>query len=170
MQFFETFMWLGQNPGYEELNRLSSIGAALLLYAHPLAFSYGMSIDSAYKGSDFTYAIGIAALFFLYGVYRISTSTQSMLAKPDTISKHLVWDSPHDYSIGLVFMLGLAIFYALKKYPALFIELLIYFMAPITILLTMTQAENIDAKKCYYGSYWCWLVASGSFLFYVRPF
>jgi hypothetical protein len=170
MQFFETFMWLGQTKEYEQLNRIGSIAGSLLLYSHPLAFSYGMSIDSAYKASNFTYPIAIATVFFLYGVYRLLSTDQSLLAKPDTISKHLVWDSPHDYLIGLIFMLGLGVIFALNKYPALFTALVIYFLAPILILFAMADAENIDSKKIYYGSYWCWLVATGSFLFYVRPF
>ena len=173
MQLFETFQWLGQTPNYEYLNIFGSFCAALLLYFHPLAVMIGMSVDSAYKSvintNVFKLLLAASVFMAIFGIHRVSTAyinkTHTFISKPDTISKHMVWEFPTDYISTMVIILVTGVIFIAPKFLFLFVILLIYYLLPIlVILLTMTVDEK-NRLKNYAGSYWCWYVAMFSFLF-----
>jgi hypothetical protein len=176
MQLFETFQWLGQNPGYEHLNTIGSIFAAFLLYLHPLAITTGMLSDSAYKGifknSTFMVTFYSSVAFMMFGAYRIISSyvnkTYTFQSKPDSISKHMVWEFPEDYYLSIVLIVIPSVLFIAPKYLSLFISGLIYFFLPIIIILTTMDVSDENRLKNYSGSYWCWYVAIFSFLMYFR--
>ena len=124
MQLFETFQWLGQTPKYEYLNVIGSICAALLLYLHPLAVTVGMSLDSVYKNDIKTNTFGFllwASIFMaIFGVYRVAyayiNKTHSFISKPDSISKHLVWEFPADYITTMVLLLVTGVIFIAPKF------------------------------------------------------
>ena len=177
MQLFETFQWLGQNPEYEYLNVFGSICAALLLYLHPLAFTVGMYIDSAYKNiinnDIFKLLFGASFAMAVFGLYRVTSAyinkTYTFISKPDSISKHMVWEFPEDYYASILLMLLIGFLFIAPKFLMLFIAGLIYYFLPILLILLTTKVEEKNRLKNYSGSYWCWYVAIFSILFYFRP-
>ena len=177
MQLFETFQWLGQNPDYEYLNVFGSICAALLLYLHPLAITTGILVDNAYKNiiqtNIFKLLFGASISMALFGLYRVTDAyinkTHTFLSKPDSISKHMVWDFPSDYKVSILLIFITGIILIAPKFLLLFIALLIYYFLPILIIQSTVTVEDKNKLKNYSGSYWCWYVAVFSFLFYIRP-
>ena len=177
MQLFETFQWLGQNPDYEYLNIFGSICAALLLYLHPLAVTVGMSVDSAYKNiiqtDTFKLLFGASIAMAIFGLYRVTNAyinkTHTFLSKPDSISKHMVWEFPSDYMASILLILIIGCIFIAPKFLSLFIAILIYYFLPILIINLTVHVEDKNKLKNYSGSYWCWYVAVFSFLFYIRP-
>jgi hypothetical protein len=176
MQLFETFQWLGQNPEYEYLNKFGSFFAALLLYLHPLAITVGLSVDSGYKNiinnGTFKLLFYASIAMAVFGLYRVTNAyinkTHTFLSKPDSISKHMVWEFPDDYYISILLILITGIIFIVPKYLWLFIVGLLYYFLPIIIILLTTEVEEKNKIKNYAGSYWCWYVAVFSFLFYFR--
>lgn len=174
MQLFETLMWWGQDPESQSLNRVGSFAAAILLFFHPLAILLGMRFDTGYKGvasgSTYQLAFGSAILFFLYGIWttvdQYVTKKRSFLSYPDSVSGHLVWEFPDAYVNGLVLMLLTGIALIAPKYPTLFASLLLYFLAPVAFMSSTMKVSKLSESKNYIGSYWCWWVASFSFLLY----
>jgi len=175
MQLFETFQWLGQNPKYEYLNIIGSICAALLLYFHPLAVTVGLSIDSAYKTDiktkPFVFLLGASIVMALFGIYRVANAylnkTHTFISKPDSISKHLVWEFPDDYTSTMVITSLTIIIFIAPKFLFLFIILIVYYFLPILIIQLTIKIEDKNRLKNYAGSYWCWYVAAFSFLFLI---
>jgi hypothetical protein len=178
MQLLETFQWLGQSPNYEVLNKVGSIGAAFLLYLHPLGFTVGMSMDKAYQSilstQSFQLLLGASIAMALFGIYRVSSAyinkTHTFLSKPDSISKHMVWDFPSDYSISIIIIFTTAFLFIAPKFLGFFLALLVYYFLPLFIIRMTMKVEEKNRWKDYSGSYWCWYVAVFSFLFYMRPF
>jgi len=177
MQLFETFIWLGQDKGMEDWNKIGSIGASALLYAHPLAFMIGIWADKTYNEQgtsmtqEFKIFLMIAIIFFSYGLYQIGVAyennTSPLVSYPDAKSNHLVWDFPSDYPVTLIFI-GIGILYYIYPKNKMFsLAILIYFLVPIAILLSTMKVEDRNQLKNYSGSYWCWYVAAFSFLFYM---
>lgn len=177
MQLFETFQWLGQDPEYAYLNVFGSISAALLLYLHPLAISLGLVLDSGYKdiikNTTFKLLFAASVLMALYGLYKVisayTNKTHKFLSKPDSISKHMVWDFPNDYTASIFLIMLMGILFIAPKYLAFFIASLAYYFLPIILIMSTMKVEDKNKLKNYSGSYWCWYVAFFSFLFYIRP-
>ena len=179
MQLFETFQWLGQDPKYEYLNLFGSMSAALLLYLHPLAVSVGFTLEDTYKqevkSTTFKLLFGASIILALFGIYRIISTyinkTYTFLSKPDSISKHMVWDFPLDYSISVLLITVMGLLFVAPRFFMLFIACVIYYFLPLIIIYATIKVEdkNKHSLKNYYGSYWCWYVAFFSFMFYIRP-
>ena len=174
MQLFETFQWLGQNPKYEYLNIFGSFCAALLLYFHPFAAMIGMSIESGYKSvtntNIFKLLLTASVFMAIFGIYRVSNAyiskTHTFISKPDTISKHMVWEFPEDYFATMILMLITSVIFIAPRFLFLFVTLIIYYLLPILIIrLTINVDDEKNQLKNYAGSYWCWYVAMFSFLF-----
>lgn len=176
MQLFETFQWLGQNPDYEYLNIFGSICAALLLYLHPLAVTTGMAVDTGYKNiiktDTFKLLSGASIAMAVFGLYRVTSAyinkTNTFLSKPDSISKHMVWEFPDDYILSMLLIFITGYIFIAPKYLSLYIAVLIYYFLPIIIIQITTKVEDKNKLKNYVGSYWCWYVAIFSFLFLFR--
>jgi hypothetical protein len=110
--------------------------------------------------------------FMMFGAYRIISSyvnkTHTFQSKPDSISKHMVWEFPEDYYLSIVLIVIPSVLFIAPKYLSLFISGLIYFFLPIIIILTTMDVSDENRLKNYSGSYWCWYVAIFSFLMYFR--
>lgn len=175
MQLFETFQWLGQTPKYEYLNIFGSVCAALLLYFHPLAVTVGMSLDSAYKTeiktNTFVFLLSASIVVAFFGICRVAhaylNKTHTFISKPDSISKHLIWEFPADYITTMVLLFFTASIFIAPKFLFLFIVLLVYYLLPILMIHLTIKIEDKNRLKNYAGSYWCWYVAVFSFLFLI---
>jgi len=174
MQLFETLIWLGQEKGAQDLNKIGSIGASALLYSHPLGFMAGLWADKAYKGIGSTalfqslFAVSVA--FFGYGLYQIglayTTGSKSLTSWPDSKTGHLIWDFPMNYDNILLFIIFISTIYVLPKNAMAFGILLLYFMIPFAVAHSSGFMQWDGKWKPYGGSYWCWYVAAFSFLLY----
>ena len=178
MQLFEMFEWLGQDPEYQYLNKFGSVCAALLLYLHPIAFMFGMSLDSAYSTvASSTIFKGFAVIaigFALLGLYRVVKAylekTHSFLSVPHSSTKHMVWNYPADYSIAGIIIIVIAAIFIAPRYPLFFAAIVLYYLLPfLMIYITSTDKDkNMLTNFSGAGSYWCWYVATFAFLFYLR--
>lgn len=179
MQLFEALMWLGQNPGAEDLNKIGSLGAAILLYTHPLAVMIGFSFDKVYKsisGSLFDVGIIISLLWFGFGLLRVGVGyvnqSYSFLAHPDAHTHNLIWDFPEDYITTMIIITIFAFVFIYPHSKLTTLLLAIYYGISIGIIYFTANHKDIIKNKTlnHLGSYWCWYVAAFSFLFYfVNP-
>jgi hypothetical protein len=178
MQLFETFIWLGQDKKYIDLNKIGSIFASALLYCHPLAFIIGMWYDKKYKaiksGDPFKLFLIIGILWVVYGLYKIASAyknkSYSFLSHPDPKSGHLVWEFPDNYRITMIIILCISLYFIIPFQIIFSLMLGLYFMLPILLLHLNMNVDDKNKLKNYRGSYWCWYVAIFSFLFYaVNP-
>jgi len=178
MQLAETIIWLGQEKGLHDLNKIGSIGAAALLYSHPVGYMAGLWADKAYKGIGstglFQSLFAAAVAFFGFGLYRIgsayTTGSTSLTSWPDSKTGHLVWDFPMNYGIEVLFIIVVSAIYMLPKSVLTFWILLLYFMIPFALSHSSGFLQWDGKWRPYGGSYWCWYVASFSFLLYgVNP-
>ena len=178
MQLFEMFEWLGQNPDYQYLNKFGSVCAALLLYLHPLAFTTGMILDSAYSNilssMFFQGVLVFTIIFALFGFYRVAKAylekTYSFLSVPHSSSKHMVWNYPADYSIAGLSIIAIAALFILPRYPLFFAGIILYYLLPFFLIYLTSDDDNKNLLTNFSGagSYWCWYVATFAFLFYFR--
>jgi len=180
MQLFEALMWLGQNPGAEDLNKIGSLSAAILLYSHPLAIMIGLSLDKAYKGISgplFNMGLILSILWVGFGLFRIGVGyvnqSYSFLARPDARTHNLIWDSPSNYLLTMLILIGLALVFIYPYNKLVVLLLAIYYGISIATIY-VSNPSNFDTilnpNKNTTGSYWCWYVATFSFLFYfVNP-
>ncbi len=171
MQFFEFLMWMGQTPEGRYINRAGSLGAAILLYAHPLAFFSGLAYDKGYPGITTSplfqglFAASVATL--LYGTHRTineyQRGTRSFLSYPDSKSGHLVWEFPDNYQFIMLLILLGSIAIVAPRYLTAFALLSLFFLGPALIMKKTMNVSSENAGKNYVGSYWCWWVATFSF-------
>jgi len=174
MQLFEALQWWGQNPGFENLNITGSFLGAILLYFHPLAIMIGLSQDKLYKISVnspiFLLSIFASIGVLLYGIYRVVSAykekSYTFLSKPDRVSGHMVWESPDDYRSIMILISIIVSLYVLPVSPIIFFTWLLYFFLPIILINKFMKVSSENNLKNYTGSYWCWYVATFSFLFY----
>jgi len=174
MQLFEALQWWGQTPGFEVLNTIGSLLAALLLYTHPLAVVTGLSIDKEYKAQAstplFKTATIAAVVVLLYGIYRVGSAylnnTNAFLSLPDKLSGHLIWDFPSNYIVIVLLILGISAAFVLPVNKAVFVASAAYFLLPVALIIIFMKLASKNLNKSYLGSYWCWYVAAFSFLIY----
>lgn len=168
MQLLEGILWLSQNRHSRSAifrNHVTSIMACLLLYLHVLALGVGIYYDRQYKKTLSTNTkrglIGIGILVLLLGIYRIVTeqSKYPFMCYPiPSNGRHLVWGFPNDYMTVILPVATLLAILYIRPWKTLLL-LFAYYYGTLLVSFAVSGQQSI-------GSYWCWLVATFSFIVY----
>jgi len=120
----------------------------------------GINADPYYNKTDsnllrfgFLLAVGV----ILYGLYQMSVSKQfNYISYPHPVNGHLIWDFPNIYT-NVIYPVCIVIALLMIR-PPIFLTFIMLFFA----LTAYRSVGNVESA----GSYWCWLVASFSFIIY----
>lgn len=147
IQLWETLMWLNQPCG--QINRLATSLAYYSLYAHLLAFGFGLYLET---GAQLPFILGVATM--LFAVYQQPQMTCSI---PSTKCGHLKWGFNTDF-YKYVFWLCLLI--AFVYFRPITPALLVFFMLGVSFFISYFFFHK-DAV----ASMWCFIAALSGPLF-----